>query len=519
MLDKEKPIQGVSVYAEFAKTGYRTEMFITPDGFTPSGDLVPAKIYRRVVSKEKPKKLWQQTTVQFAEELAQVGSKDLAELGLKDTYVSKRLEHLNSIFAGLVEGDWQLVNDPILIETSQNDLVEIYKGETPIKIVYRINQSRKALGFPAEIAQGAIKMDTIIKDKLASLRGDFWTIVSDCLTQSVHEDTSLRLSAKVLPSGRCVERASGDKRKARERVGAMTPSGVEVDNLSADEFYVRPNGQKYFTRQWGVHTDVAVLRKAREATKKFFSEGVGSPQFAFFYGVPGTGKTALVEASFHDDDVITLIGNGDTDTNDFYGSFIQTPSGNFEWIDAGFIRAVEFGKPFFIDEIGLIDPKALAVVYSVMDGRKEITIPMNPERGTIKVHDDFYVVSATNPNAPGVRMSEALLSRFQIQAELTTDWALAKKLGVPATMVSVAQNLYKRTQGDSAEISWSPQMRELLGFRDTSEIFGTEFAISNLIASAPEIDRDVVVDVIARAFGAEHKPAKIQVFPRTQSWL
>ena len=106
-------------------------------------------------------------------------------------------------------------------------------------------------------------------------------------------------------------------------------------------------------------------------------------------------------------------------------------------------------------------------------------------------------------------MSEALLSRFQIQAELTTDWALAKKLGVPTTMVSVAQNLHKRTQGDSAEISWSPQMRELLGFRDTSEIFGTEFAISNLIASAPELDRDVVVDVIARAFGAEHKPAKI----------
>jgi hypothetical protein len=152
MLDKEKPIQGVSVYAEFVKLGMRTEMFITPDGFTPTGEIVPAKIYRRVVSKDKPKKLWQQTTVQFAEELAKVGSTDLAELSLKDQYVSKRLEHLQSIFAGLVEGDWQLTNDPILIETSQNDLVEINKGETPIKIVYRINQSRKALGFPAEIA-------------------------------------------------------------------------------------------------------------------------------------------------------------------------------------------------------------------------------------------------------------------------------------------------------------------------------------------------------------------------------
>jgi hypothetical protein len=31
-------------------------------------------------------------------------------------------------------------------------LVEVAKGETPIKVVYRINQSRKALGFPAEIA-------------------------------------------------------------------------------------------------------------------------------------------------------------------------------------------------------------------------------------------------------------------------------------------------------------------------------------------------------------------------------
>lgn len=350
-------------------------------------------------------------------------------------------------------------------------------------------------------------MDLETKSKLVSISGSFWKIVNECLIQGVDDEVRLRLGAEVKPSGRCVERASGDERKAR--TSAPTPSGVEVANMEADEFYTRPNGQKYFTRSWGIHRDTAVLRKAREATNNFFSSGVGSPQFAYFYGVPGTGKTALVEASFHDDKVITLVGNGDTDTNDFYGSFIQTPSGKFEWVDGGFIEAVENGYVFFIDEIGLIDPKALAIVYAVMDGRKSITIPMNPDRGTIKVHENFYVVSATNPNAPGVRLSEAMLSRFQLQVELTTDYALAKKLGVPATMVSVAQNLYKRTQGDSAEISWSPQMRELIGFRDTSDIFGTEFAIQNLIASAPELDRDVVVDVISRAYGAEYKPAKI----------
>jgi len=152
MLDKEKPIQGVSVYAEFVKSGYRTEMFITPDGFTPTGDLVPAKIYRRVVSKDKPKKLWQQTTVQFADDIATVGSKDLSDIALKEQYVDKRLEHLQSIFAGLVSGEWEMPNEPFLVETSQNDLVEIGKSETPVKVVYRINQSRKALGFPVEIA-------------------------------------------------------------------------------------------------------------------------------------------------------------------------------------------------------------------------------------------------------------------------------------------------------------------------------------------------------------------------------
>jgi hypothetical protein len=52
-------------------------------------------------------------------------------------------------------------------------------------------------------------------------------------------------------------------------------------------------------------------------------------------------------------------------------------------------------------------------------------------------------------------------------------------------------------------------MRELLAFRDISEDFGMKFAISNLIASAPEIDRPVVSDVMSRVFGEVCMPAKI----------
>jgi hypothetical protein len=58
MLDKTKQVQGLTVYAEFSKEGFRTEFFMTPDGFTPEGNPVPAKVYRRVLSADKPKKLW-----------------------------------------------------------------------------------------------------------------------------------------------------------------------------------------------------------------------------------------------------------------------------------------------------------------------------------------------------------------------------------------------------------------------------------------------------------------------------
>jgi hypothetical protein len=52
-------------------------------------------------------------------------------------------------------------------------------------------------------------------------------------------------------------------------------------------------------------------------------------------------------------------------------------------------------------------------------------------------------------------------------------------------------------------------MRELLAFRDIAEVFGNTFAISNLLASSPEMDRPVVADVLSRVFGSECKPAKI----------
>jgi hypothetical protein len=261
---------------------------------------------------------------------------------------------------------------------------------------------------------------------------------------------------------------------------------------------IRPNGVAYYPRTLMGNVCVEMVRKLHAEGRS-----VG------FHGAPGTGKTACLEAAFTVDgraEFEYVPGTADTEAADFVGTYVPEPGGTYRWVDGPLLRAMERGVPLLVDEIALIDPRAMSIVYAAMDGRRECYVTANPLRGTVKALPGFGLHSACNPDAPGALLSEALMSRHTAWIEYGTDYQLAEQW-VPAAVVATARNLdRKRLEG---EITWSPQMRELLAFAEMARLFGEPVALANLVGSAPAQDRPVVADTVSRMHGSLVEPLRI----------
>lgn len=283
---------------------------------------------------------------------------------------------------------------------------------------------------------------------------------------------------------------------------------------------MRPNGQEYKPRLVHGHEDLAWLRYAREHKEP-----------VLFVGPPGTGKTSVVEAAYaldathpsvtssrvapaHDPEaqhfgIETIVCGADTTEADFFGTFVQDPdTGNFRWSPGPLHRAVLLDIPLYVDEIFLAESRVLAAtIYPLMDGRDILRIPMNPTLAPLPVGRGFVVLGSGNPDVPGAVFSDALRDRFQHIVEVGTDWDLAEELGVPERMVNVAKVLDEKRRDQA--LSWSPQLRSLLAYRDAHAALGLEYALAAMLGKAPTEDQPLIAEELKRVFRADVTPLQV----------
>jgi nitric oxide reductase NorQ protein len=290
----------------------------------------------------------------------------------------------------------------------------------------------------------------------------------------------------------------------RTGVGAGVPPPAARPDVApsipafVSEEIKRACGKIYHTRKLAGRTDVVVLRELR-------TEG-----FPFLLtGPPGTGKTALVEAAF--EEAITLAGNEETSVETFLGGFTRIPRVGDEddavdaWDDGPLVVCAREGRTLFVDDITVISPLVLAVLYPLMDGRNLLDVPGRPRKlgRIVEVKDGFYICGAFNPGTVGGVISDALASRFLVHINVPTDLTLMReKLGVRQEALTVAGNL--TTAGE-----WAPQARELEAATMLEKVVGKEYAAANMAAVAPPESRQEVLDHVRTAYGND------EIYPLT----
>jgi MoxR-like ATPase/predicted DNA-binding WGR domain protein len=358
--------------------------------------------------------------------------------------------------------------DSALIQTREKAKKQYFLRATPTKVALS-SGDLAVLANRSTQSDGARRVNTLLEDG--------WN------------EQGCRLPSVIPADDGEIRRQAADLLAGPASAPAPRRSGVKLKPVGETK---RPGGQVYKPRTIAGHEDVALLRAAR--TRR---------EHTLLSGPPGTGKTALIEAAYPEAEF--LVCTADTAEADLVGTWVQDPeTGRFVWAPGPLQRSLMNDVPLYVDEIALADPRVLSCLYAPLDGRPAVQITANPLLAPVSVPAHWCLAASYNPDVPGAHLSAALRDRFHHHVEVSSDFQLARELGVPDQAVSAAEHL--DAQRRRGELASSPQLRALLAFRDNEAAYGTKYALGSLISAAPHEDRGVTAAAFARAFGVAAKP-------------
>ena len=157
-MDSTKAVQGVAVYAEFVRPNATTQIIVAPRGFNEKDEITSARVVRRTVTDENPRKQWRFSALHTPADLstAPVGYPTALEAWM-ETRTDEQMRYAGTLFDQIMRGGWTLVGEPLLVEASKEDLGLMAAGKAPTKMLYRIGLCRTVKGYPENIVNENIE--------------------------------------------------------------------------------------------------------------------------------------------------------------------------------------------------------------------------------------------------------------------------------------------------------------------------------------------------------------------------
>jgi hypothetical protein len=239
------------------------------------------------------------------------------------------------------------------------------------------------------------------------------------------------------------------------------------------------------------------------------------PLFILAEGEPGSGKSTLfyaLVASLRSKGLLKgepgeVACEGGTTWAAFAGQPIFDKNGGVVGYSEGpLFKSMTVGSPFLADEINKMDQDDSGRLNPLTDGRWSADM-QDMGRGLVRAAEGFFFYATQNPGGSNAPMNLALRDRL-IPIHVPTDYAVAESLGADPEVVRFAKQVQIAQLERNALLGFPPSIRQVLRASKISKIRGLGFALSSLVGSADEADRDVMADIASRQIGSPISPLR-----------
>jgi hypothetical protein len=155
-MDAQQTLAGQALYLEMSNAkGDTAQILLVPMGII-DGKVSNPVMLRRTLTQWSPRAQWQIDKIQTSP-VPTVPIGTTATFGTMSDEETQQLSlevlaPIRNQLSYLMEKDWKLRNDkPLVVEVSQQDLIDVSKWSSPQGLLRRVLRTRKEAGFPEEL--------------------------------------------------------------------------------------------------------------------------------------------------------------------------------------------------------------------------------------------------------------------------------------------------------------------------------------------------------------------------------